>query len=196
MWTLIRIFPIMFGAKLKYNKLYLHFCLLVEIFRDLNDFSLKETKLQKIQKNIEKYLSNWKLFYDCESNTERFSIIPKQHFMIHYPNAIREFGPPSTYSTMRFESKHSYFKRLSNEIHNKRNITYSLSKRHQMLQLFFLNSPNLSNDVEFGPIKSRIDDVRFFSIFNLTIDKRERLHLFQACYVQFYSIRNKRYNML
>jgi hypothetical protein len=145
---------------------------LVEIFRDLNDFSFNEIKLEKIERNIDNCLVNWKLLYVDESSTERILILPKQHFMIHYTRAIREFGPPSTYSTMRFESKHSYFKRLSHVIHNKINITLSLSRRHQMLQLYELNGSSFSNEFELGPTISQIDDVHFFSIFNLikTVD--------------------------
>ena len=36
---------------------------------------------------------------------------PKHHFMRHYPAQILKFGPLIRVWMMRFESKHSYFKR-------------------------------------------------------------------------------------
>jgi len=52
------------------------------------------------------------------------NITAKQHFMTHYGNAIRQFGPPYSYSTMRF--------------------------RHQRVQLFYLMSPNYVVDSIIG----------------------------------------------
>ena len=61
---------------------------------------------------------------------------------------------------MRFEAKHSYFKKLVEKIHNFKNITFSLAKRHQALQAYLLQAsagnflkmslevaPGLSNDI-------------------------------------------------
>lgn len=61
---------------------------------------------------------------------------------------------------MRFEAKHSYFKKLVEKIHKFKNITVSLAKRHQALQVYLLQAcagnflrmslevaPGLSNDI-------------------------------------------------
>lgn len=34
---------------------------------------------------------------------------PKHHFLEHYPQPIREFGPVAALWTMRFKAKHSFF---------------------------------------------------------------------------------------
>ncbi|XP_026017031.1 uncharacterized protein LOC113018186 isoform X1 [Astatotilapia calliptera] len=39
-------------------------------------------------------------------------LIPKHHFLEHYPQLIREFGPLAALWTMRFEAKHSFFKKV------------------------------------------------------------------------------------
>lgn len=44
------------------------------------------------------------------------SIIPKMHFMVHYPRCIVRLGPLVRHWCMRFEAKNSYFKRLSHGI--------------------------------------------------------------------------------
>ena len=42
---------------------------------------------------------------------------------------------------MRYEAKHSYFKRLAKNAYNFKNIAKTLAKRHQHLMCYYLNSP-------------------------------------------------------
>jgi len=39
-------------------------------------------------------------------------LIPKHHFLEHYPELIGDYGPLVSLWTMRFEAKHSFFKRV------------------------------------------------------------------------------------
>ncbi|XP_068691920.1 uncharacterized protein [Montipora foliosa] len=66
------------------------------------------------------------------------SIIPKMHFMVHYPRCIVRLGPLVRHWCMRFEAKNSYFKRLSHGVFNFKNICKSLAFRHQKLQCYHL----------------------------------------------------------
>ena len=52
--------------------------------------------------------------------------------------------------TMRFEARHSYFKRLAVQMGNFINISYSLSMRHQRLQCYHQHSVD-GEDMEVGP---------------------------------------------
>ncbi|CAN7978987.1 unnamed protein product, partial [Ixodes persulcatus] len=61
---------------------------------------------------------------------------PKHHYLRHYPDLCYEFGPLSHLSTLRFESKHSYFKRIIRSTQNFKNITYSMATKHEMLQSY------------------------------------------------------------
>lgn len=80
---------------------------------------------------------------------------PKHHFLHHYPELIFQFGPLIRLWTLRFESKHSYFKRVARRCQNFRNITKTLSVKHQLLQAYNLNgaffpqSLNYSNGCTF-----------------------------------------------
>ena len=50
-----------------------------------------------------------------ESRCSVFSDVllrPKHHYLMHYAWLILQYGPIHHCSTLRFESKHSYFKRL------------------------------------------------------------------------------------
>jgi hypothetical protein len=57
---------------------------------------------------------------------------PKHHFILHYPAAIRNFGPPSSYWTGRYESKHRVAKSLAEASKNFINISHTISNRQQM----------------------------------------------------------------
>ena len=72
------------------------------------------------------------------------------HNLVHHPRCIRMFGPPLARSTMRFDSKHSYFKRVHNQNHNHIHLLSSLSNRHQELQLYHLLTDNYFIDYDFG----------------------------------------------
>ena len=66
------------------------------------------------------------------------SIKPKFHYLIHYPQLIAVYGPPRHYFTMRFESLHQYFKRLTSKTRNFINLTHTLSTRFQNLKAHYL----------------------------------------------------------
>ena len=64
------------------------------------------------------------------------SLKPKHHYLRHYPWLILQFGPLIRMWTLRFESKHSFFKRTARILGNYINLEQTLSKKHQMLQAF------------------------------------------------------------
>lgn len=55
-------------------------------------------------------------------------LIPKHHFMLHYPCCIRKIGPLLHVWCMRFEAKHNFFTR---SVKNFKNISKLLVKQHQ-----------------------------------------------------------------
>ena len=78
------------------------------------------------------------------------NLIPKHHFMIHYPSCIRKIGPLIHMWSMRFEAKHRIFK---NTLKNFKNITKSLAKKHQMSIACHWETSH-SKCIEYGPMKS------------------------------------------
>ncbi len=146
-WTLIRTFPLIFGNKLEKNKHYIHFLKAIRIFNLLMSDRYSNTQIEKIEKLIEEYLIENKTLYD--------KIIPKMHFLVHYGYAIRTYGPIKQLWAMRFEAKHSFFKRAQRSINNTINSSKSLADRHQYLFVYHLMSPHfLKNDeYECGPFK-------------------------------------------
>ncbi|KYM93954.1 hypothetical protein ALC62_15436, partial [Cyphomyrmex costatus] len=59
---------------------------------------------------------------------------PKHHYISHYPSLILSFGPLKHLWTLRFESKHKYFKNIIKHAQNFKNATKLLSQKHQFLQ--------------------------------------------------------------
>jgi len=80
-------------------------------------------------------------------------VIPKHHYMIHYPRHLRMFGPLRHMWCMRFEGKHQYFKNVAVSLKSFKNITKTLAKRHQMRQAWEMSASNvlISNS---KPVKS------------------------------------------
>lgn len=66
---------------------------------------------------------------------------------------IHRFGPLVRHWTMRYEAKHSYFKKLAQNVGNFINIPWTLAMRHQLWQCYqWLNSDSLPHDKpEVGP---------------------------------------------
>lgn len=69
------------------------------------------------------------------------------HFLEHYPSQIKKYGPLVNCYTLRFEAKHNYFKRIVHRAMNFKNILLTLSKRHQLLQTYYLSMPQFLRPV-------------------------------------------------
>ena len=63
-------------------------------------------------------------------------LLPKHHYLGHYPWLTLQFGPLIHMWTLRFESKHSYFKRIVQSCGNFINVTLTLANTHQLLQAY------------------------------------------------------------
>ena len=62
------------------------------------------------------------------------------------------YGPLKQHWTMRYESKHSYFKQLANSLGNYINICHSLSVRHEQWQCYLrMESSFFTTNPETGP---------------------------------------------
>ena len=68
---------------------------------------------------------------------------PKHHYIEHYPQMIRCFGPLVGQWTMRFEAKHSFFKQVARQTNCFKNIALTLAAKHQQIIAYHLHSPSL-----------------------------------------------------
>ena len=63
---------------------------------------------------------------ECQRLFPEVNLRAKHHYLAHYPDLILEFGPLVRVWTLRFESKHSYFKRCLRQSQNYKNVTHTL----------------------------------------------------------------------
>ena len=63
------------------------------------------------------------------------------------------FGPLVKHWTMRYEAKHSYSKKLIQNIGNYKNVSYTLAKRHQLLHCYYHHAGDVfgQDRLEVGP---------------------------------------------
>lgn len=84
--------------------------------------------------------------YSRKTIFSEIKLRPKHHYLCHYPYLIVKFGPLKHSWTMRFESKHKYFKNIIKHAGNYKNVTLMMSERHQYLQALHFSEKNLFSD--------------------------------------------------
>lgn len=106
-WTLLRLLPLMIGSSIPENDPAW------EILMDLKDI-VEFVVSTKFSDETFCYLES-KIAEHRKLLTETFpdfSIRPKYNFVDHYPHLIRCFGPLVELWMIRFEAKHSFFKKM------------------------------------------------------------------------------------
>lgn len=93
-------------------------------------------------------------------------------------NIIFRFGPLVRHWTMRYEARHSYFKKLAQNIGNYINISWTLANRHQLLQCYYHTTQDyfLSDAVDIGPgIPFHSTDAQIILHFNFSFTSNQLL---------------------
>lgn len=96
---------------------------LLECLQIIISVEITELDLKRLERHIDTYLQGMIKF--------KGKLIPKEHLLTHYVNAIRKMGPLKHMWTMRFECKHQFFTNAAQITYNFRNITRSLANKHQ-----------------------------------------------------------------
>lgn len=148
MWLLARVLPLLVGDKVpRDNAQWQCFLTLLKICELCSAFKLSEDSAAYLEVLIEEHHSQFKILYSDAS------IIPKMHFMIHYPQQIIKYGPLIHTWTMRHEAKLRIIKRAA-KVSNFKNVCQSVAKRHQHLLCYYMHSKMmLSKSNTFGPLK-------------------------------------------
>lgn len=129
-WCLLRLLPVMIGDRIK-NSLENDVWQLCLKLREVVDLicapRIHTNQVAYLQMLIEEYLEMRSKTFPGES------LEPKHHYLGHYPELILHFGPLIQLWTLRYESKHSYFKQCARKLHNFKNLCSTLAERHQLL---------------------------------------------------------------
>ena len=131
-WCFIRLLPILIGDRIldKNDSVWCLMLLLRNIVELVCAPSISENQVAWLQELIRDYLQQ-----RCELFPDH-PVTPKHHFLAHYSQLIIQFGPLIRVWTLRFESKHSYFKNAARKLRNFKNLCQTLADRHQLLQAY------------------------------------------------------------
>ena len=129
-WNFLRLFPLLIHDKIRIvdDEVWMLTILLNEIVEIVCSPTIHKSCLPYLQSIIFQYLSERKRLFP------NIHLRPKHHYLSHYPELILQFGPLLKVWTMRFESKHRFFKRAIRYILNFINVLKSLSIKHELLQ--------------------------------------------------------------
>lgn len=133
-WALLRFLPFLIGPKIPVNEpAWL-------ILMDLKE--VVELVVSPVQTRESLCYLDTKISEHRHRFLEVFpkeNLIPKHHFLEHYPHLIEAFGPLVAMWTMRFEAKHRFFKRVVQHTSSFKNILRSLAVKHQLFMAHQLN---------------------------------------------------------
>lgn len=125
-WCLIRFVPLLIGQKVPCEEPAWH---VLTDLKDIVDLVVSPIHTEESIAYLSFKISEHRIRF--QEVFPDFNLKPKHHFLEHYPHLIRQYGPLVALWTMRFEAKHSFFKRVARNIKNFKNVLLSLSEKHQ-----------------------------------------------------------------
>ena len=147
MMTLSQHLPLLIGDRIPNDDIHWSsFLLLLKICCIANSPTFSPDTIQYFRILIEEKLLAFKELYPHEK------LLPKHHYMVHYPSQIERLGPLVSSWTMRYESKLSFVKRVSHQS-NFKNVCKTIAKKHQLWMCYqLLKEPHLlTPSLTFSP---------------------------------------------
>lgn len=136
-WCLLRLLPLIVGKLVPIDEPAWQVILYL---KDIADLVVANVHTLESIAYLECTISDHRKCYQALFPDQR--LLPKHHFLEHYPEMIKCFGPLVSLWTMRFEAKHSFFKQVVRHIHNFRNVTFTLANKHQLMVAYNLLRPD------------------------------------------------------
>lgn len=137
-WTLLRLLPLIIGELIPENDKT--WGVLLEL-KDIVELLASSTFTNQSLCYLEDKISVHRQL--LQEAFPDHNLRPKHHFIEHYPYLISCFGPLLDCWTIRFEAKHSFFKKVVRDVNNFKNILLTLATRHQHMLAYFLDMPSL-----------------------------------------------------
>lgn len=116
--TLLRLFPFFTGPNIDTNdEVWYSLLKLTEIVEIVCAPQIHKSYVPYLEDIINEYLGLRKKLFPS------VNLRPKHHYLTHYPEIILQLGPLRKLFTLRFESKHTFFKRvMRNKMLQKHNV--------------------------------------------------------------------------
>lgn len=97
---------------------------LLQLMQIVFSSTIREEDVTRLEQIIENHLTSLIQIFNAK-------LLPKHHFITHYPNVIRKMGPVIHMWMMRMESKHKVFTKIAAKSYCYKNIAKTLAERHQ-----------------------------------------------------------------
>ncbi|XP_042084783.1 uncharacterized protein LOC102293912 isoform X2 [Haplochromis burtoni] len=136
-WSLLRFLPLIIGSKIPEGEPAWEVLL---VLKDIAELVVSHVHTEESICYLDSKISEHRHRFLQVFPHEK--LIPKHHYLEHYPQLIRAYGPLVLLWTMRFEAKHSFFKRVVRHTHSFRNILLSLSMKHQLMMAYNQHDPS------------------------------------------------------
>lgn len=130
---------------------------LLQIMQILFSDNINENDLMRLTTLIDSHLTSVIDYFEA-------SLLPKHHFLLHYPRVIRTMGPVILMWTMRFEAKHHFFKDLVRKKKNFINLPKTLAYKHQEIQ--FAQGQTLNDIISPGKVQVLINERKDFEKYS------------------------------
>ncbi|XP_045074169.1 uncharacterized protein LOC123487075 isoform X2 [Coregonus clupeaformis] len=131
-WCLLRNMPLLFGDLIQSDDQHWHLLLLLlHIVNIVFSPVLTEGMTIYLKHLIIDHHQLFKQLFPA------INLLPKHHFMIHYPRNIKNIGPVLHMWCMRYEAKHNFFKK---QLKSFKNVTKTLAKKHQSCMAMYRES--------------------------------------------------------
>lgn len=141
-WSLLRLLPLIIGPKIPEGEPAWEVLL---VLKDIVELVVSHVHTEETICYLDSKISEHRHRFLQVFPQEK--IIPKRHFLEHYPQLIRAYGPLVFLWTMRFEAKHSLFKRIVRHMHCFRNILLSMAVKHQLMIAYNQHDPSVVRPV-------------------------------------------------
>lgn len=130
MWCLIQNLPFLLGDLVNPESLHWQLFILLREICSIIFVPVVSTGLAVYLKQL--IIDHHRLFKELYPGKK---LIPKHHFMVHYPSMMVQFGPLSRFWCMRFEAKHNPLKRQAHVVFNFKNVSKTLAYKNQVQQM-------------------------------------------------------------
>ena len=133
LWVHIRNFPMIMKSLIRDqdDEVFQYLLLLVDITARILAMEFRGYEIDVLEEKVIEFLDAriiiFSSFPDLLGTPK-----PKHHMITHYGQAIRLYGPPLSFWTARFESKHRIAKNVSESAKNFKNISWTVASRQQM----------------------------------------------------------------
>lgn len=174
-FVLLRLLPLIVSDYIKdeSDEVWKNLLQLVEIVEIVMAPAIHESYLSYLQSCISEYLTLRKL------NFPAVRLRPKHHYLSHYPELIKAYGPLTRVFTLRFESKHTFFKGVVRRCRQFINLLLQLSTKHELLQAYLRTGADsrcdikVFDDVDFIPHNYAVPLQQAIRALNFTTGVRE-----------------------